>query len=110
MCGVVKKDLPISRGLRRFFSQNNVSYFWYMHVYYPSESSWCFMCGMHVYIIVCVYCILCMICIALCVFCIVYVYMVISHRAECDQPGQVANPASGQINRQNGYFPVPICA
>ena len=25
-----------------------------------------------------------------------------------DQPGQVANPARGQLNRENGYFPVPF--
>ena len=27
-----------------------------------------------------------------------------------DQPGRVANPASGQPNRKNEYFPVPVRA
>ena len=26
-----------------------------------------------------------------------------------DQPGMVANPARGQLNRKNGMFPVPVC-
>ena len=25
-----------------------------------------------------------------------------------DQPGKVANPARGQLNRENGYFSVPV--
>ena len=25
-----------------------------------------------------------------------------------DQPGKVANPARGQLNRKNRYFPVPV--
>ena len=27
-----------------------------------------------------------------------------------DKPGKVANPARDQLNRENGYFPVPIRA
>ena len=27
-----------------------------------------------------------------------------------DQPGKVANPARGQLNRENEHFPVPVCA
>ena len=27
-----------------------------------------------------------------------------------DQSGKVANPARGQLNRENGYFPVPVRA
>ena len=27
-----------------------------------------------------------------------------------DQPGKVANPARGQLNRKNEYFPVPVRA
>ena len=27
-----------------------------------------------------------------------------------DQPGKVANPARGQLNREKEYFPVPVCA
>ena len=33
------------------------------------------------------------------------------HIAECiDQPGKVANPARGQLNRENEYSPVPVRA
>ena len=27
-----------------------------------------------------------------------------------DQPGKVASPARGQLNRENEYFPVPVRA
>ena len=27
-----------------------------------------------------------------------------------DQPGKVANPARGQLNRENEHFPVRVCA
>ena len=27
-----------------------------------------------------------------------------------DQPGKVANPARGQLKRENEYFPVPVRA
>ena len=27
-----------------------------------------------------------------------------------DQPGKVVNPTRGQMNRKNGYFPVPVRA
>ena len=27
-----------------------------------------------------------------------------------DQPGKVANPARGQLNKENEYFPVPVRA
>ena len=27
-----------------------------------------------------------------------------------DQPGKVANPTRGQLNRENEYFPVPVRA
>ena len=27
-----------------------------------------------------------------------------------DQPGEVANPPRGQLNRENGYSPVPVRA
>ena len=27
-----------------------------------------------------------------------------------DEPGKVANPARGQLNRENGNFPVPVRA
>ena len=30
--------------------------------------------------------------------------------AECDRPGKVANPARGQLNRKNEYFPVRVLA
>ena len=40
----------------------------------------------------------------------VYVCMVITHSKSKDQPGKVANPARGQLNRENEYFPVPVRA
>ena len=36
-----------------------------------------------------------------------YVYMVITHRKGKDQPVKVANPARGQLNRENDCFPFP---
>ena len=40
-----------------------------------------------------------------------YVYVwVITWGRSMDQPGMVANPAHGQLNRENEYFPVPVCA
>ena len=39
----------------------------------------------------------------------VYMYMVITYRrVYLDQPGKVANPTRGQLNRENEYFPVPV--
>ena len=32
------------------------------------------------------------------------------HRSSIDQPGKVANPARGQLNRESGYSPVRVCA
>ena len=39
-----------------------------------------------------------------------YVFMVIAYSRVMDQPGKVANPARGQLNRENEYFPVPVRA
>ena len=36
--------------------------------------------------------------------------MVITHSSVMDQPGKVANPARGQLNRENEYSPVPARA
>ena len=38
------------------------------------------------------------------------VCMVIKYSKSMDQPGKVANPARGQLNRENGYFPVRVRA
>ena len=38
------------------------------------------------------------------------VCMVIAYSKGMDQPGKVANPARGQLNRKNEYFPVPVRA
>ena len=27
-----------------------------------------------------------------------------------DQPGKVVNPARGQLNKEDDYLPVPVCA
>ena len=37
-----------------------------------------------------------------------YVCIVIKYSKGKDQPGKVANPARGQLNRVNYYFPVLV--
>ena len=37
-------------------------------------------------------------------------YVWSSHTTEYDQPGKVANPARGQLIRENEYSPVPVRA
>ena len=39
-----------------------------------------------------------------------YVCMVITYSKSIDEPGKVANPAHGQLNRENGYFLVRVHA
>ena len=39
-----------------------------------------------------------------------YVCMVITYSKSIDQPSKVANPARGQLNRENGYFPARVDA
>ena len=34
--------------------------------------------------------------------------MVIIYSKNMNQPGKVDNPARGQLNRENEYFPVPV--
>ena len=41
---------------------------------------------------------------------IMYVCMVITYRKSKDQPGKVANPARGQLNRGNEDFSVRVRA
>ena len=36
--------------------------------------------------------------------------MVITYSKSMDQPGKVDNPALGQLNRENEYFPVRVRA
>ena len=36
--------------------------------------------------------------------------VIITNSRSVDQPGKVANPARGQLNRENEYFPVPVRA
>ena len=36
--------------------------------------------------------------------------MVMTYSRRKDQSGKVANPARGQLNRENEYFPVPFRA
>ena len=38
----------------------------------------------------------------------IYVRMVITYRKVKDQPVKVANPARGQLNRENEYFPASV--
>ena len=39
-----------------------------------------------------------------------YVCMVIPYSKDKDQPGKAANPARGQLNRENEFSPVPVRA
>ena len=39
-----------------------------------------------------------------------YVCMVVTYSKSMDQLGKVADPARGQLNRENEYFPVLVCA
>ena len=39
-----------------------------------------------------------------------YLSIVIIYSKSMDQPGKVANPARGQLYRENEYFPVPVRA
>ena len=41
---------------------------------------------------------------------IVLVYDSHTYSKIMDQPGKVANPACGLLNRENKYFPVPVRA
>ena len=36
--------------------------------------------------------------------------IIILHIYIYDQPGKVANPARGQLSKENEYFPVPVRA
>ena len=39
-----------------------------------------------------------------------YVVIAITYSKGKDQPGKIANPARGQLNRENIFFPVPVRA
>ena len=41
--------------------------------------------------------------------CMIHTYQVYSSKS-MDQPGKIANPARGLLNRENEYFPVPVRA
>ena len=38
----------------------------------------------------------------------IFMYGVITYSKGKDQPGKVANPARGQLNCENIFFPVPV--
>ena len=40
----------------------------------------------------------------------IYICMVITHSKSKDRTGKAANPAPGQLNWENEYFPVPVRA
>ena len=44
------------------------------------------------------------------VYKVLYVCMAITCSKSMDQPNKVANPARGNLNRENEYFPVPVRA
>ena len=50
--------------------------------------------------------------VCVCVYVCMYVCMFghTSHSKSKDQPGKVANPARGQLSKENEYFPVPARA
>ena len=44
-----------------------------------------------------------------------FLQLITPHEQRCeyackDQPGKVATPARGQLNRENKYFPLLVCA
>ena len=39
-----------------------------------------------------------------------YICMVITYSKSMNQPSKVTNPARGQLDRENDYFPVPVRA
>ena len=39
-----------------------------------------------------------------------YVGIVVTYSKSKDRPGKIANPARGQLNRENEYFPVSVRA
>ena len=45
-----------------------------------------------------------------CMYVCMYVYIFIIYGTSEGQPGKVANPARGQLNRENEYSPVPVRA
>ena len=45
-----------------------------------------------------------------CMYVCMCVCMVITFSRSMDQQGKVANPARGQLNRENEYSPVPVRA
>ena len=45
-----------------------------------------------------------------CMYVCIYVCMVITYNKGKDQPGKVANPVRGQLNREKESFPVPVRA
>ena len=62
------------------------------------------------YVCVCVcMCVYVYVCVCMCMY--VYVCMCgQTYSKSMDQPGKVANPACGQLNRENVFFPVRIRA
>ena len=55
-------------------------------------------------------CVYVFVCVCIYVFSNWCVCMVITYSKGKDQPGKVANPARGQLNRENEYLPVPARA
>ena len=60
---------------------------------------------MYVCMYVCIY-----VCMYVCMYVFMYVYIFTTYSKSMDQPTKVANPARGQLNRENEYFPVPVRA
>ena len=47
------------------------------------------------------------VCVCVCMYVCMYGH---TYSKSIDQPGKVANPARGQLNRENEYFPVRVRA
>ena len=61
------------------------------------------------YLCICIY--VCMyVPMYVCMYVCIYVCMVITYNKGKDQPGKVANPVRGQLNREKESFPVPVRA
>ena len=45
-----------------------------------------------------------------CIYVCMYIWSSHIARVSMDQPSKVANPARGQLNRENEYSPVPVRA
>ena len=53
---------------------------------------------------VCMY----VLCMYICMYVCVYIYMAITYNKDKDQPGMIARPTRGQLNKENELSPVTV--